>query len=101
MEYPFLALHKGTTKPITNSKNTIRLSVAAGVRYSIASVWDWDLIMFAASHLNDAIEAGLVPSPRIQFVPYRCLHQIGRSSAQPAGKTTGNWHRRFAFCGRR
>jgi hypothetical protein len=80
MEYPFLSLQKGRSKPITYSKNNIRLSVAADIRYSIASVWDWDLIIFAASHLNDAIEAGLVPSPRIQFVPYDCLHQIGRST---------------------
>ena len=33
-------------------------------------IWDWDLIIVAASHLNDAIEAGLKPSPRIRFVPY-------------------------------
>ena len=37
-------------------------------------------MIFAASHLNDAIEAGLAPSPRIRFVPYDCLRQLGRST---------------------
>ena len=25
--------------------------------FRIATIWDWDLIIFAASHLNEAIEA--------------------------------------------
>ena len=37
-------------------------------------------MIFAASHLNDGIEAGLAPSPRIRFVPYDCLRQLGRST---------------------
>jgi plasmid replication initiation protein len=80
MEYPFLALQKKRTKPITYRKGNVSLSVAADVRFSIATIWDWDLIIFAASHLNDAIESGLEPSPRIRFVPYDCLRQLGRST---------------------
>ena len=80
MEYPFLALQKKRTKPIEFSKNGVHLSVGADSRFSIATIWDWDLIIFAASHLNDAIEAGLEPSPRIRFVPYDALRQIGRGT---------------------
>ena len=39
------------------------------------------MIIFAASHVNDAIEAGLAPSPWIRFVPYDCLRQIGRGTS--------------------
>ena len=49
-------------------------------KYGLASVWDWDLIIFAASHLNDAIEAGLKVSPRIKFTPHDCLKQLGRGT---------------------
>jgi plasmid replication initiation protein len=81
MEYPFLALQKKRTRPITYRKGNVHLIIAADIRYSIATIWDWDLIIFAASHLNDAIEAGLKPSPRIRFVPYDCLRQIGRGTS--------------------
>jgi plasmid replication initiation protein len=80
MEYPFLALQKKRTRPITYRKGDLHLSIAADIRFSIATIWDWDLIIFAASHLNDGIEAGLKPSPRIRFVPYDCLRQLGRST---------------------
>lgn len=81
MDYPFLSLQKGRTKPIKYQKGNISLSIAADIRFSIATIWDWDLIIFAASHLNQAIEAGLQPSPRVQFVPYDCLRQLGRGTS--------------------
>lgn len=80
MEYPFLSLQKGRKEPITFSDKNVSLSVAADSRYAIASIWDWDLIIFAASHLNDAIEAGHKPPPRIRFVPYDALRQMGRGT---------------------
>jgi plasmid replication initiation protein len=80
MEYPFLSLQKGRTKPIKFRKGNISLAVHSPAEFGLASIWDWDLIIFAASHLNDAIEAGLKPSPRIRFVPYDCLRQLGRST---------------------
>lgn len=80
MAYPFLALEKGRTAPIEYERNGVRVSVAADRRFSIASIWDWDLIIFAASHLNQAIEDGRKPVPRISFVPYDCLKQIRRQT---------------------
>lgn len=80
MEYPFLSLQKVRKAPIEFAGNGISVSVAADVRSSIATIWDWDLMIFAASHLNSAIEAGLTPSPRIQFAPHDCLKQIGRGT---------------------
>ena len=81
MEYPFLSLQKRRTKPIEYRNKDIHLSVAADIRYSIATVWDWDLIIFAASHLNEAIERGGKPAPRIRFSPHDALRQIGRGTS--------------------
>lgn len=80
MEYPFLSLQKGRKQPIEFVGNGIHLSVAADVRSTIATVWDWDLVIFAASHLNDAIESSLQTSPRVRFTPHDCLKQLGRGT---------------------
>ena len=80
MEYPFLSLQKGRTKSIEYSRGNVALEVHAPEKFGLASIWDWDLVIFAASHLNAAIEDGLKPSPRIRFVPHDCLRQLGRST---------------------
>jgi plasmid replication initiation protein len=53
MDFPFLSLQKKRRKPIEFNRNGVQISVAADVRASIATTWDWDLTIFAASHLND------------------------------------------------
>ena len=78
MEFPFLALQKKRTKPIEFKGNGVHLSVGADSRFSIATIWDWDIVIFAASHLNECIEDGRQPSPRVAFVPYDCLKQLLR-----------------------
>ena len=69
MEFPFLSLQKKRTKPITFRKEEVSLSVHAPAEFGIATIWDWDLIIFAASHLSDAIEAGLQPKPESGSCP--------------------------------
>jgi len=95
MEYPFLALQKVRTKPIEYSSRGIHISIDSDRRFSIATIWDWDVIIFAASHLNDGIEAGLAPSPRIRFVPYDCLRQVGRHTGGQNYKELANAIRRL------
>ena len=87
MEFPFLSLQKKRTKPIEFRGNGVHLSVGADSRFSIATIWDWDLVIFAASHLNDAIEDGRQPSPRVPSYPTTAS---GRSAGTPAARTTGN-----------
>jgi plasmid replication initiation protein len=96
MEFPFLSLQKGRTRGIEYRGNGVAIEVQAPVKYGLASIWDWDLIIFAASHLNEAIEAGLQPSPRIRFVPYDCLRQIGRSTGGKDYKELAKSIRRLA-----
>jgi plasmid replication initiation protein len=94
MEFPFLSLQKKRTRPIEYRRNGIAIEVNGPQNYGIATIWDWDLIIFAASHLSDAIEAGLRPSPRIVFVPHDLLRQIGRG-------TSGRHYRELAQAVRR
>ncbi len=86
MEYPFLSLQKRRTTPIIYSDGNVWLSVGADSRFSIATIWDWDLMIFAASHINEAIENRRKAWPRITFAPHDCLKQIGRHTGG------GNYH---------
>jgi len=78
MEFPFLALQKRRTKPIEYRTPKISIEIHAPEKFGIATIWDWDLIIFAASHLNDAVEQGGNPAPRIRFSPHDALRQMGR-----------------------
>jgi plasmid replication initiation protein len=86
MEFPFLSLQKRRTKAIEFAAGDARISVGADSRFSIATIWDWDLVIFAASHLNDCLEDGRTPAARVAFVPYDCLRQLLRL---PTGAATG------------
>jgi plasmid replication initiation protein len=78
MEYPFLALQKRRTKPIEYRNGHVHVSVAADARFSIATVWDWDVIIGLSAQVNEAVERKLPVTSRIRFVPYHLLKSIGR-----------------------
>ncbi|HYP69157.1 MAG TPA: replication initiator protein A [Thiobacillaceae bacterium] len=81
MAYPFLALQKQRTRPIEYNLNGVQVSVAADRRFSIATIWDWDVVIFASSHLNEAIESKRKTSPHVVFAPHDCLKQIARGTS--------------------
>jgi plasmid replication initiation protein len=91
MAYPFLSLQKRRTTPIEFERNGLSIGVHAPAEFGLATIWDWDLIIFAASHLNQAIEDGRKPARRISFVPYDCMKQIRRPiwrrALQEAGRS--------------
>lgn len=80
MEYPFLSLQKRRTQAIEYRARNVSVEVHAPAKFGIATIWDWDLIIFAASHLNDALEQGLEVSPRVRFSPHDALRQMGRTT---------------------
>lgn len=94
MEFPFLSLQKGRTKAIKFQGNNASLSVHSPAEFGIATIWDWDLIIFAASHLNDAIENNSTAAPRIKFAPHDALRQMRRG-------TSGRHYRELAQAIRR
>ena len=80
MEFPFLSLQKKRIEPITFKSSAVSLEVHSPAKFGIATIWDWDLVIFAASHLNDAIENGGTAAPRIRFAPHDALRQMRRST---------------------
>lgn len=43
----------------------------------IATIWDFDVVIWAISQLNAAVERGETPSPTIAFRPYDLMKSIG------------------------
>src|SRR6476620_2504285 len=94
MEFPFLSLQKKRVEPITFKSPKVSIEVHAPAKFGIATIWDWDLIIFAASHLNDAIENSATAAPKIRFAPHDALRQMGRG-------TSGRHYRELAQAIRR
>lgn len=82
MEYPFLSLQKGRRKPIeyTSPDGTKHLQVTAPDDIGIANIWDWDLIVYATAHINDALDNGQKVSPWIKFAPYDALRYMRKNT---------------------
>lgn len=56
------------------------VTVTAAEKYGVATIWDYDVILWAVSQINEAINAGLTTSPRIFFHPYDLLKATGRDT---------------------
>lgn len=54
--------------------------VTAPEDYGIATVWDLDVILWAVSQLNAAVERGQKPPATISFRPYDLLRAVGRDT---------------------
>jgi len=56
------------------------VTVSAAEKYGIATIWDYDVILWAVSQINQAFDAGLETSPRVFFHPYDVLKATGRDT---------------------
>lgn len=57
----------------------VRISATTGS--SIATIYDFDIIIWAISQVNAAIERGKEPNPTITFRPYDMLRAVGRGTS--------------------
>jgi plasmid replication initiation protein len=58
MAFPFFSLEKSKrTKPIIYEQGDIKVVIAGLTTVGIATIWDADLLIWAASQLNAALEA--------------------------------------------
>lgn len=55
-----------------------RVKITATYGSSIATIYDFDIVIWAISQINAGIERGKNPSPTITFRPYDMLRAIGR-----------------------
>src|ERR1700730_8277989 len=82
MAYPFFSLAKThRTTPIDFRMNEIAIRVEAVPEYGMATMWDADVLIWAASQIVEARDAGLRTSRRMAATPYEILTFIGRGTS--------------------
>lgn len=82
MELPFLSLSKRPRlTPISYSSETSEVTVSGGAPYGIATIWDWDLIMWLLSQVREALDKGCDVSRKIRFRPHAFLTAARRGTS--------------------
>ena len=131
MAHPFFALSKSPRlEPIAYCSKRVTIHVEADARHGMATIWDADILIWAASRLVAVRKAGLPSSPLLVTTPFEILTFIGRGTSardyrrlkaaldrlqativsttirQPAGgpghcfSWLTSWHERVDRCGR-
>lgn len=84
LEYPFfgLARRAGHT-PLEFRSGEVALRVTGGEK-GIATIWDRDVLIYASSIVNKAVDAGETPHRRIRFVAHDFLRTARRGTGKRA-----------------
>jgi plasmid replication initiation protein len=83
MERPFFSLSKSPRiKPILYRANDVEVQVFGMPEHGMATIWDADVLIWAASQIVRAENLGLATSRFFRFTPYQLLRGVGR----PTGK---------------
>lgn len=79
MAYPFFSLAKSRrTLPIDFRTGGVTVRVEGTAEHGIATIWDADLLIWAASQIVEARDAGIATSRLMHATPYEILRFIGR-----------------------
>src|SRR3984885_2978958 len=79
MAYPFFSLAKThRTTPIDYRMNDVAIRVEAVPEHGMATIWDADVLIWAASQIVEARDAGLKTSRLMAATPYEILTFVGR-----------------------
>jgi len=82
MSFPFFALGKGRrTVPIHFNASEVVIHVEGTAEHGIATIWDADVLIWAASQIVEARDAGLPTSRRMVTTPYEILTFIDRGTS--------------------
>jgi plasmid replication initiation protein len=82
MAYPFFSLAKThRTTPIDFRMNDIAIRVEAVPEHGMATIWDADVLIWAASQIVEARDAGLRTSRLMAATPREILTFIGRGTS--------------------
>lgn len=83
MAYPFFSLAKSRrTVPIDFRSGPVTVRVEGTGAHGIATIWDADILIWAASQIVEACDAGIRPSRRMRATPYEILRFIGRGTSR-------------------
>lgn len=79
MERPFFSLAKTPrTRPILYKAADVEVQVLGLPEHGMATIWDADVLIWAASQIVAAGNAGFATSRFFRFTPYHLLRAIGR-----------------------
>jgi len=79
MAYPFFSLAKSKRlAPIDFKAGAVKIRVEAVAEHGMATIWDADILIWAASQIVEARDLGLRPSRLMATTPYEILNFIGR-----------------------
>ena len=82
MAYPFFSLAKSKrTVPIDFRAGTVTVRVEAVPEHGMATIWDADVLIWAASQIVEARDAGLKTSRLMAATPYEILTFVGRGTS--------------------
>jgi hypothetical protein len=82
MAFPFFSLAKSRRKRrSTSAQGNVTIRVEGTQEHGIATIWDADVLIWAASQIVEARDAGLRPSRLMQATPYEILRFIGRGTS--------------------
>ncbi len=81
MERPFFSLAKSRrTVPILYEAGAVRVEVYAVAEHGMATIWDADILIWAAGQIVEAENFGLSTSRFLRFTPYHLLTAVGRET---------------------
>lgn len=82
MAWPFFSLAKSRrVQPIAFEAGSIKVRVEGTVEHGLATIWDADVLIWAASQIVEARDAGIRTSRLMQATPYEILNFIGRGTS--------------------
>jgi plasmid replication initiation protein len=82
MAYPFFSLAKSRrTKPIDFRASGVAIQVEAVPEHGMATIWDADILIWAATQIVQARDSGLRTSRLMAATPYEILTFIGRGTS--------------------
>lgn len=97
MERPFFSLAKKPRKnPIAYQVGNTFIRVSPNKDHGIATIWDADILIWAATQITEALDRGLKPGPIISFQPYNLLKSIRRDTSGRAYQRLKEALRRLA-----
>ena len=83
MAHPFFSLGKSRrTLPINFRSGSVTVRVEGTHEHGIATIWDADILIWAASQIVEARDAGIATSRLIRATPYEILRFIGRGTSR-------------------
>jgi plasmid replication initiation protein len=82
MSWPFFSLAKSRrVRPIDFHMGEVAIRVEATAEHGMATIWDADVLIWAASQIVDARDRGLRTSRLMAATPYEILAFVGRSDS--------------------